>query len=78
MKIISNLLSSLLVAAWIGAIAIFSIQNIQAISLKFLNFASINVPIGILLALSTGIGAIIGSILPLFWQNSSKSNRRKA
>jgi lipopolysaccharide assembly protein A len=78
MKIISNLLSGLLVAGWIGAIAIFSIQNIQGISLQFLNFASINVPIGVLLAFSVGIGMIIGAILPLFWQKSSKFNGRKA
>jgi putative membrane protein len=79
MKFLSNLLSSFLIAGLIGTIAIFSIQNIQGISLQFLNFASISIPIGVLLALSVGAGMFIGAILPLFWQkSSSKSSRRKA
>jgi lipopolysaccharide assembly protein A len=77
MKFISNLLSSLLLATWIGAIAIFSIQNIQEISLQFLNFSSIAIPIGVLLALSVGIGMSIGAILPLFWQKSASQEGRR-
>lgn len=67
MKTIANLLTSLVLAAWIGAIAILSIQNITPISLKFLNYETIQIPIGIVLAFSVGIGAIAGSLAPVLW-----------
>ncbi|MGF1541233.1 MAG: lipopolysaccharide assembly protein LapA domain-containing protein [Pleurocapsa sp.] len=62
------MISSILMAAWIVAIAIFSIQNIQDVSLKFLMFESINFPLGVLLALCGAAGIILGSLLPLLWQ----------
>jgi uncharacterized integral membrane protein len=68
MKTIANLLTSLALAAWIGAIAILSIQNITPISLKFLNYETIQIPIGIVLAFSVGIGAIAGSLVPILWR----------
>lgn len=68
MKTIKNLLTSLVLAAWIGAIAILSIQNITPVSLKFLGVESIQIPIGVVLAFSVGIGSIGGAILPLVWQ----------
>lgn len=68
MKTIKNLLTSLVLAAWIGAIAILSIQNITPVSLKFLGVESIQIPIGVVLAFSVGIGCIGGAILPLVWQ----------
>jgi uncharacterized integral membrane protein len=75
MKIFTNFLSSLIMAGWVSAIAIFSIQNIQEVSLKFLNFESIKLPIGVLLAFCLGIGFILGSFLPLMWQSSRQINR---
>jgi uncharacterized integral membrane protein len=77
MKIFSNLITSSLIAIWLGAIAIFSIQNIQAVSLKFFNFTSLNLPIGVLLAFSAGIGLLIGAIIPLFWQKAKNTSRRR-
>ncbi|HAA27678.1 MAG TPA: DUF1049 domain-containing protein [Cyanobacteria bacterium UBA8553] len=68
MKAIANLLTSLILAGWIGAIAILSIQNITLVSLKFLNFETIQLPVGIVLAFSVGAGAIGGAIAPLLWQ----------
>ena len=68
MKILTNFLSSLIVAGWLCAIAILSIQNIQAVSLKFLVWQSIQFPVGVLLAFCAGIGFIGGSLLPLLWQ----------
>lgn len=67
MKAIASLLASLLMAAWIGAIAIFSIQNIQDVSLKFLAWQSINFPLGVLLAFCAGLGMVLGSLLPLLF-----------
>ncbi|MGB7439691.1 MAG: LapA family protein [Coleofasciculaceae cyanobacterium] len=68
MKIFANLLTSLIVALWIGAIAILSIQNITPVSLKFLMFESIQLPVSLVLTGSVGIGLVFGAIAPLLWQ----------
>ncbi len=68
MKTVVKLLISLSFALWLGAIAIFSIQNIQPVSLKFITFESISIPVGVLLALCVGAGTILGSLMPLLWQ----------
>jgi len=68
MKTIANLLTSLILAGWIGAIAILSIQNFTPVSVKFLAFESIQLPIGIVLAFSAGIGLIGGALVPALWQ----------
>ncbi len=72
MKAFVNLLNSLLLAVWVIAIAIFSIQNIQAVSLKFLMFESITVPVGVLLAFFSGIGMILGWFIPLLLARQAK------
>jgi len=68
MRTITNLLTSLILAGWIAAISILSIQNITPISLKFLAWETIEIRFGILLAFGVGIGAIAGAIAPLLWQ----------
>jgi uncharacterized integral membrane protein len=76
MKTLTNLLTSLIIAGWIGAIAIFSIQNITEVSLKFLYFESIRVPIGVLLAFSVGLGTILGVLLPFILPMPKSPKRR--
>ena len=76
MKAIANLLTSLILAGWIGASAILSIQNITPVSLKFLNFETIQLPVGLVLAFSVGIGAIAGVIGPLLWQLAGGQRER--
>jgi uncharacterized integral membrane protein len=44
---------------------VFSIQNITPISLNFLFFKSIEIPVGVLLSFMLGLGIILGAILPL-------------
>ncbi len=78
MKTFANLLSSLIVAGWIGAIALLSIQNIKPVSLRFLYFESIEIPVGIVLAFSVGLGVIGGAILPPLWQLFEKTKRTRA
>ena len=68
MKFIANLVSSLIMAGWIGAIAIFSIQNIQPVSLQFFGFQSVQLTVGILLAFCLGAGMILGSLVLSFTQ----------
>lgn len=78
MKTLTNLLTSLVLAAWISAIAILSIQNITPVSLKFLGAASIQMPIGVVLAFSVGIGSIAGAMLPVFWQLAGRQQQSYA
>ncbi len=65
MKTIANLLTSLILAGWIAAIALLSIQNITPVSLKFLTLETIQIPVGIVLAFSVGIGLVAGAIVPI-------------
>ena len=76
MKFIANLISSLIMAGLIGAIAIFSIQNIQPVSLQFFDFQSIQLPVGVLLAFCLGIGMILGSLISASFSPRKKSRAR--
>jgi uncharacterized integral membrane protein len=76
MKVFANLLNSLMLATWIALVAVFSIQNIQNVSLQFFVWRSIDLPVGVLLAFCGGGGMILGSLLPLVWQKSKRSRRR--
>ena len=67
MKTIDNLLTSLIVATWVVAIAILSVQNATPVSLKFLNFESIQLPVGLLLAFSVGVGIIAMALVQPLW-----------
>jgi putative membrane protein len=77
MNTITNFLASAIVGGWIMTMAVFAIQNIQPVSLKFLQFESIKVPIGILLAFSLGIGFYIAAVIPTFLRKSKKSPRSR-
>lgn len=74
MKSFTSLLSSLILALLVVAIAIFSIQNIQDVSLKFLTFESITIPVGVLLAFCSAIGIILGALIPILF--SRRKTRR--
>ena len=67
MKTLANLLTSLVVAAWVVAIAILSVQNATPVSLKFLNFESIQLPVGLVLAFSTGVGIVAMALTQPLW-----------
>ncbi|BAZ46566.1 hypothetical protein NIES4102_36020 [Chondrocystis sp. NIES-4102] len=75
MKALLNLINSLIIATWVIGIAIFSIQNIQDVSLKFLMFESIKMPIGVLLASFSSIGMILGWFVPLLLARQAKTRR---
>lgn len=77
-KSLTNLITAIIIALWLGAIAIFSIQNITEISLKFLLFESIKLPVGVLLSFCVGGGIILGSLLPLLWKSSKRPTRRRS
>ncbi|MDJ0718357.1 MAG: DUF1049 domain-containing protein [Prochloraceae cyanobacterium] len=77
MKIFTNFLTSVIFATWIGIIAVFSVQNYTQISLKFLIFESIELPVGVILAFSVGIGTIAGAIAPVLWQIPKPKKRTR-
>lgn len=77
MKTILNLITAVVMMGWIVGIAIFSIQNIQAVSVRFLLFESIKMPVGVLLAFCVGFGLVLGVIIPLGWQLlTTKASKR--
>jgi uncharacterized integral membrane protein len=67
MKTLANLLTSLIVASWVVAIAILSVQNATPVSLKFLTFQSIQLPVGLVLAFSAGVGIIGMALVQPLW-----------
>lgn len=71
MKTLVNLLTPLILASWIVAIAILSVQNASSVSLRFLTFESIKLPAGLVLAFSVGVGMLAGAISPVIWQVSA-------
>ncbi len=76
MKILINLLTSLIIAGWISLIAVISIQNITEVSLGFLWYQSVELPLGVLLTFSVGVGLIIGAFLPIFLTFKTPKKKR--
>lgn len=70
MKTIPLLAISFLLAILISAIGIISVQNATPVSLNFTFFQSIQMPVGVVLALSLSAGAIAGAILQPLWMLS--------
>jgi uncharacterized integral membrane protein len=65
--------SSLLVAAPAVAVAVISAQNVTRVSLQFLGFQSIQLPVGIVLAISVGVGLVGGGIARGLWSRQKAS-----
>lgn len=76
MKTIANLLTSLVLASWVMAIAILSVQNAAPVSLKFLTFESIQLPVGLVLAFSAVVGIMGMALVQPLWSlvGSGQSN----
>ncbi len=58
-----NIFISIIIAGWVLAIALISVQNATLVSLKFLVFQSIQVPFGLMLGFWVAVGLVFGSIL---------------
>ena len=71
-----HLLLSLLLSLGIAIAAILSVQNATAVSLKFLLWNSVQMPVGILLALAMGIGVLgVAIATPLRSEQLPRSRR---
>jgi uncharacterized integral membrane protein len=67
MKTLSNLVISIVLACWVVVIAILSVQNATPVTLKFLTFESIQIPVGLVLAFCAGVGIIGMALLQPLW-----------
>jgi len=67
MKTLANLVISIVLAFWVVAIAILSVQNAAPVTLKFLTYQSIQIPVGLVLAFSAGVGIIGMALLQPLW-----------
>lgn len=67
MKTIPLLAISFLLAIAVSAIAIISVQNATLVSLNFTFFQSIQMPVGVVLAMSLSAGLIGGAVLRPLW-----------
>ncbi|MEG4403874.1 MULTISPECIES: LapA family protein [unclassified Microcoleus] len=76
MKTIPLLAISFLVAILVSAIGIISVQNAAPVSLNFIFFQSIQLPVGVVLALSMSAGLIGGALLQPLWNISDSQNSR--
>lgn len=68
----ATFLTSLIVAFWIGAIALLSVQNARPVSLQFLGFQSVAMPLGLLLAFSVILGMLGMAITLPLWRGSGR------
>lgn len=70
-----SLCLGLLISIWVAGIAIFSVQNAAPVALKFLLFESIQMPLGVLLALIASLSLLVTLLLPLLIRlTSSRAN----
>jgi putative membrane protein len=68
MGLLTRFFAAWLLAAVFSVVAILAVQNVTAVSLRFLVFSSIQMPVGILLSFALGGGLILGSLLPVFFR----------
>lgn len=76
MKTIPLLAISFLVAILASAIGIISVQNATPVSLNFIFFKSVQVPVGLVLAMSMSAGLIVAALLQPLWNISDSRNSR--
>lgn len=72
----ANFLVSLILAFWISAIALISVQNAAPVTLRFLTLQSVQMPLGIVVAFGATIG-IVGTALILPSLQSRRLSQRE-
>ncbi|PMB19852.1 hypothetical protein CEN40_14845 [Fischerella thermalis CCMEE 5205] len=68
MKTFTALLTIIVLVFWIMVVALLSVQNATPVSLQFLGFRSIQLPVGLLLALCASVGMIAMALLQPLWR----------
>lgn len=72
LKILANFLILLIIAVWVVAIALISVQNATPVSLKFLVFQSIQIPFGLMLAFAVAVGLLSVAVLQPLWEREEE------
>lgn len=72
--IMANFVASVIMALWVSAIALVSVQNATPVTLRFLMFRSVQIPIGLLMGFSASIG-MVGTALLLPSAHSAQGSR---
>lgn len=77
MKNLASLISAIVMAGWIVAIAILALknENLQPVSLRFLTFQSINLPFFLVLAVSAALGMILIALIQPLWSIGGSQRR---
>ncbi|MBE9177163.1 LapA family protein [Oculatella sp. LEGE 06141] len=70
----AKFLTVLIIAFWISAIALISVQNAAPVTLRFLFFQSVELPMGLILAFSAALGMVGTALVLPLWRSSSGSN----
>jgi hypothetical protein len=70
----ANFLTALIIAFWVCAIALISVQNATPISLRFLQLQSVPIPMGVVMAFCAALGMAGMAIVLPFWRSSSPAN----
>ncbi len=66
-KQIPIILIGLILASWVVAIAILSVQNATSVELSFFALKSIQMPVGVVLSIASAVGVMAGAIAPSIW-----------
>lgn len=61
------MLIGLILAIWVVAIAILSVQNATSVQLSFFGLKSIKMPVGVVLGIASAVGVMAGAIAPSIW-----------
>jgi uncharacterized integral membrane protein len=72
-----HLLLSLLFSLGIAIAAILSVQNATAVSLRFLGWYAVPMPMGIILAFAMGLGLLTVAIATPLWPQRQGTSRRR-
>ncbi len=65
-----KVLAFLIIGLTIVGAALFSVQNAASVSIQFLSWRSIELPLGLILSLSFAVGLVLAIILHLTWRFS--------
>ena len=65
----------LIIAIWVVAIALISVQNATPVSLRFLGFQSIQIPLGLMLAFAVAVGLLGTAVLQPLWGLGESQSR---
>ncbi|WP_310487866.1 LapA family protein [Chamaesiphon sp. VAR_69_metabat_338] len=71
----TKLIISIIVAVWVVAIALVSVQNASLVNLRFVFWNSIDLPWGLVLAGGAAIGFFMGGCIPLLGNGASDDRK---